>query len=159
MRNKERIKPIMEYVKNDFADSGEDNFIAYLIIRGILPNEFAMENDISYGEFIDNAVLEEVETEWMKHQDYRFAQIIIACGIVPNIYGGWFYAEDNELFDDHEFKRIIHVWGTYGRTGSQEYKTVSVSEMSIGHMKKILLLIYASKGIKKLIRNEIKFRR
>lgn len=55
--------------------------------------------------------------------------------------------------------RVKPCWGTYGINGLSEFKKVSVSEMSIGHMKAILNEEKPGEYIKWLIKREIKLKK
>lgn len=55
--------------------------------------------------------------------------------------------------------RMKPCWGTYGKDGNEEYRKISVSEMSIGHMNAILETQEPSDYIKWLIKKEKKFRK
>lgn len=60
--------------------------------------------------------------------------------------------------DPHEIKREMPVWGTYGKNFDEEYRVISVAEMSDEHMCAILDLGYAKPEIVDTILTEIKYR-
>ena len=61
--------------------------------------------------------------------------------------------------DPFEVKREVPVWGTYGKSGKEDFKWVSVAEMEDGHIKALLdPAMYVRKSIKDVLKEEAKNR-
>lgn len=62
-------------------------------------------------------------------------------------------------YDPHEVKRLVPVWGTYGKDGKQPFKYISVSEMEDAHIMALLEPnMYVKRSIKDVLKQELKLR-
>lgn len=57
--------------------------------------------------------------------------------------------------DPFEVKREVPVWGTYGKSGKEDFRWVSVAEMEDDHIRALLdPAMYVRKGIKDVLEEE-----
>ena len=52
------------------------------------------------------------------------------------------------LYDDspHEIQREVLTWGTYGKSGKEDYRIVAIKDMETDHIKNVLALEYVTTG-------------
>lgn len=65
------------------------------------------------------------------------------------------------VYDDqpHERARNFARWGTYGKTGQEKLKFISVAEMETSHIEAVLDECYPAPGIANVMENELKARK
>lgn len=62
--------------------------------------------------------------------------------------------------DPFEVKREVPVWGTYGKSGKESLRWVSVAEMEDKHIEALLdPAMYVAKRIKDVLINEVEYRK
>jgi hypothetical protein len=61
--------------------------------------------------------------------------------------------------DPFEVKREVPVWGTYGKSGKEDFRWISVADMEDDHIKALLdPAMYVRKSIKDVLKEEAKNR-
>ena len=71
-------------------------------------------------------------------------------------------AEDLTVYvdDPFEVKREVPVWGTYGKSGKESFRWVSVAEMEDSHIEALLdPAMYVTKRIKDVLIAEVEYRK
>jgi hypothetical protein len=61
--------------------------------------------------------------------------------------------------DPHERKRMVPVWGTYGKNGDQPIKYISISDMEDQHILNILDSEWVNDNIRDALEFEIGYRK
>ena len=106
--------------------------------------------------------LNELEEEWIENPDWRFTQLLVNTGIIPNYPGMWYHIEDQPLFINI-FKfpvREVFVWGTYGKDADQPLKYKFLKEMSNNHIHAILdNIVNLVKAEGDIFNGELEFRK
>ena len=124
MRNTERIKIYLDLLKNRSKNSP-------ILIEKI---DIMRSTDLNVDELYD-----ELEKVWLENPDWRFTQLCVNTGLIPNIPGFWYYTEDREFMTNLGFsQREILLWGTYGKDGKQPLKHILLKEMTNEHIQAIL---------------------
>jgi len=79
---------------------------------------------------------------WRENADWRFSQLLVNTGMVPNVPGMWYYMEDEDvLIKTGNQARDVLLWGrNYDKDMNQLPKTewMLIKDMSADHIKAIL---------------------
>lgn len=141
-----------------------DNFLSKVDIRDLLLNIWKVcDNDIdSVEKSILNDILD-IKDEWLFSTNLRFSQLLVNLGYVPNIPGGWYYLEEDEILRMQGYKpRDYTFWGSiYNSDGEllEETKYNLIKDLEISHMKKLVEGNWLRNfDIKKVITDELKMR-
>lgn len=125
MRPTERIKIYLNLLKNRSKniDQNDENVVDIIKFT-------TMNLDDLY------ATLEDV---WLENPDWRFTQLCVNTGLIPNLPGMWYYTEDMEFMHNMGFPyREILLWGTYGKNADQPLRRVLLKEMTNEHIEAII---------------------
>ena len=128
MRAKERIKIYLdllrERAKSPISSLNDKNFVDIM----------QPTTDLNVDELYD-----ELEKVWLENPDWRFTQLCVNTGLIPNLPGMWYYTEDREFMSNLGFPmREITFWGTYGKNGNGPLKHLLLKNMTNEHIKAIL---------------------
>ena len=122
MRTKERIKIYLDLLR-ERAKSVP-----------ILEDDDIMKSDLNVDDLYD-----ELEKVWLENPDWRFTQLCVNTGLIPNLPGMWYYTEDREFMSNLGFlMREITLWGTYGKKGNEPLKHILLKDMTNEHIQAIL---------------------
>ena len=122
MRTKERIKIYLDLLR-ERAKSVP-----------ILEDDDIMKSDLNVDDLYD-----ELEKVWLENPDWRFTQLCVNTGLIPNLPGMWYYTEDREFMSNLGFPmREITLWGTYGKKGNEPLKHILLKDMTNEHIQAIL---------------------
>jgi len=143
MRPVERIIPYLDLLKERSINISE------------------IDEKLTYNNIIiSDDVYEELKKVWLDNPDWRFTQLLVNTGIIPNFPGMWYYTEDLDVMLNLGFKpREVILWGTYGKNLDQPLKMVFLKNMSNEHIKAILQNVKSiSNRYKESFENELKYR-
>lgn len=119
MRPIERIKIYLDLIKNKpiINTNTEENF------------SLTLTNDI----------YSQLEKIWLENPDWRFTQLCVNTGLIPNLPGSWYYVEDMDFMLRLGFEpRDVILWGTYGKDGKQPLSYILLKNMENGHIESII---------------------
>jgi len=120
MRPIERIKPYIHLLK------GMNNAIDISEKESITLSQSKPDYD-------------ELEKIWLENPDWRFTQVLVNTGTIPNFPGFWYYTEDLDFMLNMGFEpRDVMLWGTYGKNGDQPLKYVFLKDMTNEHIQAII---------------------
>jgi len=105
-----------------------------------------------------------IEIFWKENPDWRFSQVLINTGLLPNYVGFWYYIEDEEVLIKLGCKpREIYFWGvnfTKDMKELPETKWTLIKDLNIDHIKAIIDGKFVREGNKyyKFFIKELKLR-
>ena len=96
------------------------------------------------GEHIDMIELEKeyLRKKWKENQDWRFSQLLVNVGLIPNVPGFWYYTEEYDLLEKLGYQpRETRYWGTnftpeMKRLNKTEYKLIK--DLDTEHIQAII---------------------
>lgn len=102
---------------------------------------------------IKEAFIKFIEEKWI-NSDERFGQFLINNGIITDSPFNW-NAEISEYPLPHKEMRKIQHWGTYGKSGKEEYKEIPIRDLDKDHIKMILKTqTHLSENLKEILKKE-----
>ena len=117
--------------------------------------------------YINNEILsnlEGIEKLWKENPDWRFTQVLVNSGLLPNYPGFWYYIEDEDIFMELVGEpKDIYFWGvnyTKDMERLPETKWTLIKDLETDHIEAILDGEYMRSGSKyyKLFKDELKRR-
>jgi hypothetical protein len=138
-----------------------DNFLKKVNINHLITNIWKLP-DINVQNIINNIPI--IREHWMHMPDLRFSQILIYLDYVPNLSGGWFYYEEDEILEIQGYKpREYTFWGNlYDKDKNKlpEVNYILVKDLNIDHMQNLIDGNWIKNGTKiyKIISDELKIR-
>ena len=95
--------------------------------------------------YINNEILsnlEGIEKLWKENPDWRFSQVLVNSGLLPNYPGIWYYTEDEDIFVELGGEpRDIYFWGvnyTKDMERLPETKWTLIKDLETDHIEDIL---------------------
>lgn len=118
-----------------------DNFLDKVNFKKVINEIWKL--DLS-DEHIDMIELEKeyLRKKWKENQDWRFSQLLVNVGLIPNVPGFWYYTEEYELLEKLGYQpRETRYWGTdftpdMKRLNKTEYKLIK--DLDTDHIKAII---------------------
>ncbi len=143
MRKIERIKPFLGIICSD----------EYIIPEWISDSiRFHIKQIV-----IDNRKV--IEEQWIKNQNWRFTQLLINIGAIPNIPGIWYYKEEYDWFKEQKDLRQILFWGTFEKDGEfNNHIQIAIKDMEIDHIKNCLTYTYVEGIYREVFEAELIYR-
>lgn len=112
------------------------------IYLNLLKEKSKKENDFSLiltNNLYKEDLYEELEKVWLENPDWRFTQLCVNTGLIPNLPGVWYYTEDRDFMINRGFPiREILFWGTYGKNGDQPLKYIQLKNLDTDHIQAII---------------------
>ena len=151
MRNPQRIDIFLKKIKED------DN------LEKVLTRIFKLNVDDD-GIKIVKSGYSVIEIFWKENPDWRFTQVLVNSGLLPNYPGFWYHTEDEDIFVQLGGEsRDIYFWGvnyTKDMERLPETKWTLIKDLETDHIEAILDGEYMRSGSKyyKLFKDELKRR-
>jgi len=84
----------------------------------------------------------EIELYWKERPDFRYSQVLIGMGIIPNFPGWWFYTEEDDILEQQGcVPSSFILWGVnfdkdMNRLPETDYRFIC--DLETGHIQAIL---------------------
>jgi hypothetical protein len=145
MRAPERIKIYLDLLKERSKTSTP------MIVKELITSD-TLNVDELYNE---------LERVWLENPDWRFTQLCVNTGLIPNLPGMWYYTEDREFMEGLGFPmREILLWGTRGKKGNEPLRYIQLKDMTNEHIQSILdTQTQLNKETKQFFSNELELRK
>lgn len=151
MRNPQRIDIFLNKIKED------DN------LEKVLTKIFKLNVDDDAIKIVKSGY-NVIEIFWKENPDWRFSQVLVNTGLLPNYPGFWYHTEDEDVFVELGGEpRDIYFWGvnyTKDMKRLPETKWTLIKDLETDHIEDILDGEYVRNGSKyyKLFKDELKRR-
>jgi len=130
MRNPERINIFLKKIK-------EDNNL-----EKVLNEIYRLNVSKEVIKIITSELNTTIPIFWIENPDWRFSQILINSGLLPNYQGFWYYIEDEDVLIELGCKpREIYFWGVNFTKDMEELsktKWTLIKDLDTDHIKAIL---------------------
>jgi hypothetical protein len=131
MRPKERIPIFLNLVDGNYTD---------VLCNAYGLNDDELEIDVYVDRIYDR--IDEIRLAWEDNPDWRFSQVLVNTGIIPNKPGFWYYKEELEVLDDLGIdRREFLLWGqNYDKDMNRLPETIyrPIKDLNTDHIKAIL---------------------
>lgn len=134
MRPTERIKIYLDLLKERAKLVPQDG-----VLHGEKEDYEILDVMKSSSDLNVDELYDELEKVWLENPDWRFTQLCVNTGLIPNLPGMWYYTEDREFMENLGFPhRETLLWGTYGKNADQPLKYVQLKNMTNEHIESII---------------------
>lgn len=112
-----------------------------------------------------NSQLDLLKDVWLEHQDWRFSQLLINTGLIPNYPGFWYHKEEPEILEELGYPPSeCYYWGqNFDKNMKLLPKTIykPIKELTTEHLEAILDGGFVNRNLKykSIMEKELKDRR
>lgn len=147
MRPKERIKP----------------FLVKVDLKRLLTKIWKITDEENVDHYITkiNNNIEELTEQWLTYSDWRFSQLLVNNGYIPNKSGLWYYDEEYDILEALGYdKAECYYWGiNFDKDNNELPETIykPINELETDHLNAILDGGFVDRNpmYMKIMRNEL----